>query len=48
MSNSERVFSSAASYRPNPEGLSYSYDYRQSTRESGLPLLPVFGLRADL
>lgn len=33
--------------RPNPEGLSYNYDYRQSTRESGLPLLPVFGLRAD-
>lgn len=32
--------------RLNPEGLSYNYDYRQSTRESGLPLLPVFGLRA--
>lgn len=33
--------------RQNPEGLAYNYDYRQSTRESGLPLLPVFGLRAD-
>lgn len=33
--------------RANPEGLSYNYDYRQSKRESGLPLLPVFGVRAD-
>lgn len=33
--------------RANPEGLSYSDDYRQSRRASGLPLLPVFGVRAD-
>jgi hypothetical protein len=33
--------------RANPEGLSYNYDYRQSKRESGLPLLPVFGVRAE-
>jgi hypothetical protein len=33
--------------RQNPEGLAYNYDYRQSTRQSGLPLLPVFGVRAE-
>jgi outer membrane receptor protein involved in Fe transport len=33
--------------RANPEGLSYNYDYRQNERQSGLPILPVFGLRAD-
>jgi hypothetical protein len=33
--------------RKNTEGLSYNYDYRQSTRQSGLPLLPVFGIRAE-
>jgi TonB family protein len=33
--------------RANPEGLSYNYNYRASTQASGLPLLPILGLRAD-
>ncbi len=33
--------------RENPEGRSYSYDFRQSQHQSGLPLLPVLGVRAD-
>lgn len=34
--------------RANPEGLSYRWDYRASKVSSGLPVLPVIGLRAEL
>jgi hypothetical protein len=33
--------------RSNPEGLTYSYDYRESEVQQGLPILPILGLRAD-
>ncbi len=33
--------------RENPEGVSYSYDYSQSQFISGLPVLPIFGIRGD-
>lgn len=33
--------------RRNPEGLAYSYDYRNQTRVSGLPVLPTFGLKGE-
>ena len=33
--------------RANPEGISYSFDYRQSQVQSGLPILPILGVRAD-
>jgi outer membrane receptor protein involved in Fe transport len=32
----------------SPEGLSYSYDYRMSTPQGGLPVLTIFGVRAEL
>lgn len=32
----------------SPEGSAYSYDYRQSTAQGGLPILTIFGLRAEL
>ncbi len=32
----------------NPEGVLYSYDYRQSTPVRGLPILPTLGLRGEL
>jgi len=31
----------------NPEGLTYNYDFSQSARITGLPILPVFGIRGD-
>jgi molybdate/tungstate transport system substrate-binding protein len=34
--------------RSNPEGLTYSYDYSQSKPQSGLPILTIFGVRAEL
>jgi hypothetical protein len=30
------------------EGLAYSYDYAQSKPNGGLPILALFGVRADL
>ena len=33
--------------RANPEAVSYSFDYKQTSPVAGLPLLPVFGLRGD-
>ncbi len=32
----------------SPEGLTYSYDYKQSKAQGGLPILALFGVRADL
>jgi TonB family protein len=32
----------------SPEGLSYSYDYRMSAPQGGLPVLTIFGVRAEL
>lgn len=32
----------------NPEGLSYKYDYSRSEIQSGIPILPVIGLRGEL
>jgi outer membrane receptor protein involved in Fe transport len=32
----------------SPEGLAYSYDYSQSKPRGGLPILALFGVRADL
>jgi TonB family protein len=34
--------------RKSPEGLAYSYDYAQSKPQGGLPILALFGVRADL
>lgn len=34
--------------RQNPEGISYNYDYSKSGVVSGLPLLPIIGLRGEL
>ena len=34
-------------YAKNPEALAYSYDYAQSQPITGLPILPVFGIRGD-
>ena len=34
--------------RQNPEGISYSYDYRQSAVISGLPIIPSIGVRGEL
>jgi TonB family protein len=31
----------------NPEGISYSYNFRQSQVQPGLPILPILGVRAD-
>lgn len=33
--------------RQNPEGVSYSYDYSESQLLSGLPILPILGVRGD-
>jgi outer membrane receptor for ferrienterochelin and colicin len=33
--------------RENPEGQTYSYDYSESQLLSGLPILPIFGIRGD-
>ncbi|MDI1479218.1 TonB family protein [Polyangium sp. y55x31] len=32
----------------NPEGITYNYDYTQSSYVSGLPILPSLGLRGEL
>jgi TonB family protein len=32
----------------NPVGISYNYNYTQSTTVNGLPILPILGLRGDL
>ncbi len=32
----------------NPEGLVYRYDYARQERASGLPILPILGLRGEL
>jgi TonB family protein len=34
--------------RSNAEGLVYSYDYSQSSPQRGLPILAIFGVKADL
>jgi TonB family protein len=34
--------------RQNPEGLQYNYNYSQSTTVSGLPILPIIGIRGEL
>ena len=34
--------------KQNQEGLIYSFDYRESTKLSGLPLIPAIGLRGEL
>ena len=36
-----------AYYHKNAEGVSYNYNYTQSSIVSGLPILPSFGLRAE-
>jgi len=33
--------------RQNPEGVSYSYDFRQSEPATGLPILPILGLKGE-
>ena len=33
--------------RENPEGLSYNFDYSESEPQTGLPLLTIFGLKAE-
>lgn len=35
-------------YRQNPEGVSYNYNYTQQSIITGLPILPVIGLRGEL
>jgi TonB family protein len=32
----------------NPEGLAYKYDYSKSEIQSGIPILPIIGLRGEL
>jgi len=34
--------------RQNPEGIQYNYNYTQSTTASGLPILPIIGIRGEL
>ena len=34
--------------RQNPEGVSYNYNYSKSGTASGLPILPIIGLRGEL
>lgn len=36
-----------AYYRKNPEGISYNYDFSRSGVITGLPILPVVGLRGE-
>ena len=31
----------------NPEGITYNYNFTQSARITGIPILPVFGIRGD-
>lgn len=33
--------------RANPEGLNYSYNFRQQKSQQGLPIIPIIGLRAE-
>ena len=33
--------------RPNAEGTEYSFDYRDSRPQQGLPILPIIGVRAE-
>jgi hypothetical protein len=33
--------------RENQEGWQYSFDYRQRTPLTGLPILPIAGLKAE-
>jgi hypothetical protein len=35
-------------FRQNPEGISYNYNYSKSSVVSGLPFLPIIGLRGEL
>jgi hypothetical protein len=37
-----------AYYRKNPEGISYNYNYSQHDVISGLPILPVLGVRGEI
>ena len=37
-----------AYFRANPEGRTYSYNYAQSSVMTGLPFLPVLGVRGEL
>ncbi len=37
-----------AYYRKNPEGVSYNYNYSQSSTLSGLPILPVLGFKGEI
>jgi outer membrane receptor protein involved in Fe transport len=34
--------------RPNVEGFSYNYDFSQSSEQTGLPIYPILGIRAEL
>jgi hypothetical protein len=34
--------------RPNPEAINYDYRYRSSSPVSGLPILPIIGVRGEL
>ncbi len=34
--------------RQNPEGIQYNFNYTQTQPQSGLPILPVFGVRGEL
>ncbi len=33
--------------RENPEGIEYSFDYRESVTQAGLPIIPSLGLRGE-
>lgn len=35
-------------YRDNPEGVSYNYNYTKQSIVTGLPILPVLGIRGEL
>jgi TonB family protein len=37
-----------AYYRQNPEGITYNYNYSQPSVISGLPILPIIGIRGEL
>jgi len=37
-----------AYYRDNPEGVSYNYNYTKQSIVTGLPILPVIGIRGEL
>jgi len=36
-----------ATNRSNPQEINYSYDYRQSATVTGLPIMPIFGVKAE-